>query len=91
LQMVIFDFDGVIADTEPAHFETLRQILNQEGIDLNWQQYCDKYMAFDDRDCFIHALKQSGSELDRKVLADMAVSQPEMFDQLVKEVKNRVQ
>lgn len=39
---------------------------------------------------FISGLKKAGSELDRKVLADMAQSQPEMFDQLVKEIKANI-
>ena len=35
---------------------------------------------------FMHALKESGSELDRKVLADMVLNERDLFDQLVKEV-----
>ena len=35
---------------------------------------------------FMHALKESGSELDRKVLADMVLNERELFDQLVQEV-----
>jgi large subunit ribosomal protein L20 len=32
---------------------------------------------------FIHGLKQSGIEIDRKMLADMAVREPESFSSLV--------
>lgn len=32
---------------------------------------------------FMHGLKQSRVELDRKILADMAVNDPEAFDQVV--------
>ena len=32
LTAVIFDFDGVIADTEPLHFAGFRQTLAEIGI-----------------------------------------------------------
>ena len=49
LQLVVFDFDGVIADTEPMHFELFRQVLADEDIGITWQQYCERYFAFDDK------------------------------------------
>jgi beta-phosphoglucomutase len=64
LQMVVFDFDGVIADSEPAHFEMFRKILGREGIDLDWQEYCEKYIGYTDLECFEHILadrRQSAS------------------------------
>ena len=36
---------------------------------------------------FIHGLKQANVELDRKMLAELAVSDPEAFDQIVDLVK----
>jgi len=36
---------------------------------------------------FIHALGEANIELDRKILADMAVRDPEGFEALVKQVK----
>lgn len=35
----------------------------------------------------IAGLKKSGSELDRKILADLAVNEPKAFSQVVKSVK----
>lgn len=36
----------------------------------------------------IAGLKKSGSELDRKILADLAVNEPKAFSQVVKSVKS---
>jgi large subunit ribosomal protein L20 len=36
----------------------------------------------------MHGLKLAGIELDRKVLADLAVNQPESFAQVVTQAKN---
>jgi len=40
---------------------------------------------------FIDGLKKSGVEVNRKMLADMAVSEPEAFANLVTIAKNEVQ
>ena len=55
LQAIIFDFDGVIADSEPLHLQAYQEILSGEGIDLTREDYYGKYLGFDDRGLF-HAL-----------------------------------
>ncbi len=57
MQAVIFDFDGVIADTEPLHFEGLRQTLAEIQIELTKDDYYTNYLGFDDRGCFLEALR----------------------------------
>ncbi|MDP6546811.1 MAG: HAD family phosphatase [Phycisphaerae bacterium] len=52
MDALIFDFDGVIVDSEPVHFATFQEILNREGINMSRDDYYDKYLGFDDRDCF---------------------------------------
>lgn len=56
LQALIFDFDGVIADTEPLHFAGLRLTLSEIGIELTEAEYYAEYLGYDDRGCFIAAL-----------------------------------
>ncbi|MEO8662475.1 MAG: HAD family phosphatase [Bryobacteraceae bacterium] len=36
----LFDFDGVIADTEPIHWNSWRFALAPHGLDLSWDDYC---------------------------------------------------
>ncbi len=57
MRAVIFDFDGVIADTEPLHFESLRRILADIGIILTETDYYADYLGFDDRGCILEALR----------------------------------
>ena len=57
LQAIIFDFDGVIADTEPLHYAALREVLAAEfGIGLSQAEYYADYLGYDDRGCFKAAL-----------------------------------
>lgn len=57
LAAIIFDFDGVIADTEPLHFEGLRRTLADIGITLTEADYYANYLGFDDRGCILEALR----------------------------------
>jgi beta-phosphoglucomutase-like phosphatase (HAD superfamily) len=52
LHAVIFDFDGVLADSEPLHYEAFRRVLATEGIDLDRRDYYEKYLGFDDAGAF---------------------------------------
>lgn len=56
-EAVIFDFDGVIVDTEPLHYRAFQEVLNPLGISFSWEEYVKTYMGFDDRDAFNEAFK----------------------------------
>lgn len=60
LKAIIFDFDGVLADTEPLHFRMFRQVLQEEGLPLSEHDYYQKYVGFDDRGCFHAVLAEHG-------------------------------
>ncbi len=47
---ILFDFDGVLADSEPVHFACWRPILAEYGIDLEWDFYCKNCAGVDDRE-----------------------------------------
>jgi beta-phosphoglucomutase len=48
LQAVIFDFDGVIANSEPLHLMAFQQALAEDGIDLSESDYYNRYLGYDD-------------------------------------------
>src|SRR5512141_896981 len=64
LSAIIFDFDGVIADTEPLHFAAFRQTLSEIGISLSQSDYYADYLGYDDRRCFIAALTAHRRAID---------------------------
>lgn len=47
---VIFDFDGVLFETEPTHCDALAVVLSQRGITLGWNEYSTKYVGLSDRE-----------------------------------------
>jgi len=52
LKAVIFDFDGVLADSEPLHLRAYQTVLGREGIELTHEDYYRRYLGFDDRGLF---------------------------------------
>ena len=70
---VIFDFDGVIADTEPLHHRAFCEVVAADGLDCDWPTYQAQYMGYDDRDLFKAAYTDAGRTLA-----------PNQVDELVK-------
>lgn len=60
---VIFDFDGVIVDTEPLHYRAFQKILEPLGLGYQWDTYLSQYLSFDDRDAFREAYRSHGRKL----------------------------
>jgi len=48
LRAIVFDFDGVIANSEPLHFTAFRDVLAGEGIALAEADYYARYLGYDD-------------------------------------------
>ena len=63
LAAVIFDFDGVIVDTEPLHYRAFQKILEPLGLGYDWETYVADYLGFDDRDALREAFWSKGRHL----------------------------
>lgn len=68
LSAVIFDFDGIIVDTEPLHYKAFQEILVPLGLGYSWDEYLRRYIGFDDRDAFREAFRAGARELGDREL-----------------------
>jgi beta-phosphoglucomutase len=48
LQAIVFDFDGVIANSEPLHLLAFQQALADDGVELSASDYYSRYLGYDD-------------------------------------------
>ena len=80
---VIFDFDGVIVDTEPIHYQAFQKILKPQGMGYSWQEYIDKYMGFDDRDAFREALHTAGKAVSQDTLQQLINKKAAIFEEVI--------
>ncbi len=73
LQAIVFDFDGVIADSEPLHLKAFQQALADEGVVLDRDEYFARYLGYDDVGAFTALGRDRGlGWTDRDVAALVA-------------------
>lgn len=71
MDAVLFDFDGVIVDSEPVHFAGFARVLHGHGIELTWDLYRERYLGYDDHDCFAAVCADHGAAVDEAGTAAM--------------------
>ncbi|MGH9346407.1 MAG: HAD family hydrolase [Vicinamibacterales bacterium] len=52
LQAIVFDFDGVIVDSEPLHLRAFQAALADVGVALEAGEYYARYLGYDDAGMF---------------------------------------
>ena len=78
-EAVIFDFDGIIVDTEPLHYKAFLSVLEPLGMGFPWEEYVATYMGFDDRDAFREAYRARGRDLDGESLKSLVAAKSRVF------------
>jgi beta-phosphoglucomutase len=65
-EAILFDFDGVLVDSEPVHHQCWQEILTPFGIDLKWELYCEHCIGIADRAmlAFLCSLANPPADLD---------------------------
>ncbi len=64
LRAIIFDFDGVIADTEPLHFRAFAQALDGRGVMPSEEEYFADYVGLNDETFIRQVHAGAGRKLD---------------------------
>lgn len=80
---VIFDFDGVIVDTEPIHYQAFQRILEPLGLGYSWEAYQEIYMGYDDRDAFKEAFRVGNRSLDDAQMRHYIEQKALLFENVV--------
>jgi len=79
---VIFDFDGVLANSEPLHLRAFQDVLAGRGITLSDSAYFDRYLGFDDLGVFRAVAEQHGWSWEAHTLAELLEAKGARFDAL---------
>ena len=68
IRAVIFDFDGVLVDSERLHYEALVHVLRAKGMDLSWEDFKKGCLGVPDRNAVRWALERNGVDDEEQVL-----------------------
>lgn len=55
IEAILFDFDGVLADTEPLHWACWNEALQTLGVSISWEAYSANCIGISDR-AFLEAM-----------------------------------
>lgn len=89
MKAIVFDFDGVIVNTERWHYESLVAVTRTFDVDFDYAEYLRVYASFDDRDCFDFALRAKDASVEPAVsphqIEDLVAKKSEAFQTLVRQ------
>ena len=82
LQAIVFDFDGVIADSEMLHLRAYQQVLAPEGITMSNEEYFDKYLGYDDVGVLKALGRDKGVPMDEGRVKELITRKSDRYDAL---------
>ena len=85
IKAVIFDFDGVIVDSEPLHLRAFQRTVETLGLKLSTADYYLRYLACDDRSFFRRFLEDSGQECTEREIARLVREKGVCFEEMLGE------
>jgi beta-phosphoglucomutase len=83
VQAIVFDFDGVLADSEPIHFRIYQELLAPSGVTLTREAYCERYLGFDDEGAFRQMAEDFKLLLGDEEIEMLIVAKGRRFEEIV--------
>ncbi len=85
LRAIIFDFDGVIVDSEGLIFGLTQQMAAQEGWTVTEEEYFRDYLALDDRGIVEHLFESHGRPLDPRRRDELIEWKFQAYQEIIRE------
>jgi beta-phosphoglucomutase len=82
LKAVIFDFDGVLVDSELLHYQAFNHILAPFGVKMSLQEYYDKFLGLSDEELLRLMNKQNHLNLSEQRLKKLLKEKTLSFKRL---------
>lgn len=81
---LIFDFDGVITDSEILHFRAFNAVLEQFDVQLTTKEYYKAFLCFSDVDCYKMLIKQGRLKITQEQIPGLVEEKTVIFEDLAK-------
>jgi beta-phosphoglucomutase len=86
LRAIVFDFDGVIANSEPLHYRAFRDVLAGAGVDLSDTDYYARYLGYDDVGVFTTIGAERGRMWGTDRIAGLAAEKAARMEAIERDV-----
>jgi HAD superfamily hydrolase (TIGR01509 family) len=85
LRAIIFDFDGILVDSEPIIFKLTQEMAAQEGWTVTEAEYYRDYLALDDRGIIEHIYRSHGRPVDRARRDELIAWKVRAYEQIIRD------
>jgi beta-phosphoglucomutase-like phosphatase (HAD superfamily) len=82
VRALIFDFDGVLADTEALHCAAFQAVAASAGLTMTRDDYFQRFLGLSDRDCLAALWACAGRPLTAETLDDLCTRKRGEFARL---------
>src|SRR5512141_763922 len=83
IHAIVFDFDGVLADSEWLHLRAYQELLQPIGVPLTKAVYCERYLGFDDEGVFQQIAKDYGLLLGDEEIELLIAEKGRRFEAMI--------
>ena len=83
IRAIVFDFDGVLANSEPLHLLSYQAVLDELGIALDRDEYYTHLLGFDDVMAFKTISERRGERWSEAKIAGILERKTVIFDDIV--------
>lgn len=83
IEAVVFDFDGVLVNSEPLHLTSYQEVFAALGVTLTREDYYANYLGFDDEGVFRTMAAAQGWQMDDRQIAALVSQKSAVFDERI--------
>ena len=83
IRAIVFDFDGVLADSEPLHLAAYQEVFSALGVALTGDDYYANLLGYDDEGVFRVMATRHGWTLDAGRIATLIAEKSRVFDEVI--------
>ena len=84
LKAVIFDFDGVITDSEILHLRAFNRSLAPYGVEISTKDYYANYLGFSDFDCYKALIDNGVLKIEPQQVSGVIKQKSTIFEELTR-------
>lgn len=83
IRAIVFDFDGVIANSEPLHLRAYQEVFEPLGVTLTRERYYRDLLGFDDEGVFRKVAQDEGWPIDEARIAALIEEKARVMDDAI--------
>jgi len=84
LKAVIFDFDGVIVDSEGIHLHSFNRVLDRYGAEVGKEDYYEKYLGLSDCDLYKRLIEEGILPCEHGEIEELIREKNAIFEEIAR-------